>query len=138
MSNRIIAFIDGSCYPNPGGESYAGVYIPEQEKMKKIVFRTYLGNGKTSNNHAEYCAAIAALLLLDEYRDSPITIYSDSKLLVNQMNGTWGVNNGGVYLKAYQVLKKRLEMFNDIRFSWIPRERNEMADAICKGMLVRS
>jgi len=81
-------YIDGLCKPkNPGGIAAYGivVYIDDTRTYKN---KGVVGEGsKMSNNVAEYAALCSALSrLAEKYSQDPITIMSDSQLLVNQMN----------------------------------------------------
>ncbi len=79
---------------------------------------------KYSNNVCEYFALYMALfysrLQLSQSKNKIINIYSDSLLIVNQMNKKWGVNSA--------VLKKLHSCCNDIKTNniniiWISRSR---------------
>jgi len=59
----------------------------------------------------------------------------DSKLWINQLGGTWGCN-GGIYTKYYYEAKELVKQFSNIKFEWIPREKNYIADELSKrGMI---
>lgn len=129
----IEVWIDGSCYPvNPRGTACIGYVIKKKgltlAKGSKIIGK---GQGMT-NNVAEYNALIA---VLEEIRKralytEEIIIKSDSKLLVNQMNGNWKVKSHLLY-PLYREAKKRAYNYN-IKFKWIPREQNEEADEMSR------
>jgi len=80
--------------------------------------------GEPTNNELEYLALIFALEYIRgmtyNIKDG-ITIYSDSQLIVNQINGRWEVNND----KLRELHGKCLEkMDKDIHVKWIPRRTN--------------
>ncbi len=59
-----------------------------------------------TNNYAEYFCLIKALEQLEPHRDEEITVFSDSKLLVNQMKGKWKFRAGTTaekYLEAKEL-----------------------------------
>ena len=87
-----------------------------------------------SNNELEYTALVKALRWLKDnnFHSLPIVIYSDSKLVVNQMLGKWRTKSGA-YLEAHMDAKASVVGFKDIRFIWIPRERNWLADSLTRG-----
>ena len=124
-------FVDGLCEPvNPGGIACFGYVIYEGDsKLTEncgVVDTSY-----PTNNVAEYTAAIEALLWVQsQKRDDPITIFSDSQLLVYQMNGFYSVSAPRIiplYKKLSALLKNR-----KVKFRWIPREKNQEADNLSR------
>jgi ribonuclease HI len=70
---------DGACVPNPGKGGWA--YIVECRD--KVVKQRSGCVDHTTNNRMEYTAAIRGLNATDP--DAPLTIHTDSKLLINTM-----------------------------------------------------
>lgn len=133
MSDLTIeAYIDGSCWPNPNGVGRIGVFAPKQDNWKKaLLYSGYIGKGwGLSNNVVEYAAAIAALQLLSKYKN--IKIHSDSKMLVLQMSGSRGYSDG-MYIPFMNMLKQKVKSFELIKFIWIPRKVNVIADSLSKN-----
>lgn len=82
-----------------------------------------------SSNEAEYLAAIWALKKLLRIGILRLVVYSDSKVMVDQMNGLANVN--AERLKPlYEELNQLVKGFISIRFHHIHREFNRMADAL--------
>lgn len=129
----IEVFIDGCCEPiNPGGNGGAGFIV---KKDGKIIhqFSGYCGSGKEmTNNVAEYQAAYEAMIWLksNEMKDTT-TIYSDSMLVVQQLSGAWKIKKGAYLKHAIQSLQL-LKQLPQIKFEWIPREKNVEADILSK------
>ncbi|MEX2751261.1 MAG: reverse transcriptase-like protein, partial [Candidatus Freyarchaeota archaeon] len=77
-----------------------------------------VGEGEgMSNNVGEYaalCEALKALVKLDLTGDE-VLVKSDSKLLVNQMNGVWKCH-GGYYIQKYGEARELARLFKSIRF----------------------
>ncbi|KUO42993.1 MAG: hypothetical protein APU95_02585 [Hadesarchaea archaeon YNP_N21] len=125
--------VDGSCEPvNPGGIASYGYVI--YKDGKKIASNSgVVEGGPTSNNVAEYWAAIKALEWLKDNGFAPeeVVLRSDSSLMINQLEGRYKVRAWRI-LPLYQNLQKLLADFKKIRFEWIPREENEEADALSK------
>ena len=96
MAGKIEVYIDGACGPvNPGGTGSYGVYL----KYEDAVHEDWgiIGEGETmSCNVAEYAALLNALLFIDKKwgTDQDIEVYSDSQLVVNQMNRKWQIKSG--------------------------------------------
>lgn len=151
------AYIDGACEPNPGGTASYGVLvvrkapkdtiveeltevgftIPNSEYRErwKLVWESSgiagLGS-KMSNNVAEYVALIVLLGWFDNQVAENMTILSDSRLLVNQMQLNWNADSTKLYFPYYGealtlIMSERIG--NLVSFKWIPREQN-LADAL--------
>lgn len=73
---------DGACSGNPGAGGYAAL-LKNNGTVKEIAG----GFAHTTNNRMEITAAIAALEALPEKSD--VTLYSDSKYLVDAVNLGW-------------------------------------------------
>jgi ribonuclease HI len=113
-------FIDGACSGNPGPTRIA--VFSEDLKIKTI---QDTGNG--TNNRAEYQALLYALAIAQSVEDD-IVIKSDSKLVVEQVNGNWKVKDQKLIplCKDAQILiDMRKELFNaSTELEWLSRERN--------------
>ena len=138
---KIEVYYDGCCEPkNPGGNAGFGAVIfqyngREKKKIKEI--SKYWPEKETnSNNVAEYLGLISALewLIEEGYDASEIIFYGDNMMSVRQMNGQWRAKKG-MYLPLYEKAIKLKENFVDLKFEWIPREQNEIADKLSKEQL---
>jgi ribonuclease HI len=122
-------FIDGASRGNPG-DAGIGIAIFKGKELKEEICE-YLG--KKTNNEAEYYALIKALERVRSLDDPDVSIFSDSQLLVKQLQGEYKVkveNIKQLYDKA-QELAQGLSL----KFYWIPREDNAKADALAnKGI----
>lgn len=130
---------DGLCEPaykggprNPNGCACYG-YVILLENNTKVTGYDTIGAGKgMSNNVAEYTALIEALRKCIElgYGGEEIHIYSDSQLVVHQLNNSWRVKSPNII----PLWKKAMELCNnrDIKIEWIPREQNVEADALTR------
>lgn len=127
----IKAYFDGSCEPkNPGGHAHAGyVYYNMGAKKKGSVC---VGTGPAmSNNVAEWSGVIALLqdFLSCGLEKSPIEVYGDSNMVINQAMGKNSAKKkNGLYVPYYNRGMALLEKFTNINFVWIPRESNVEAD----------
>ncbi|MFA5072677.1 MAG: ribonuclease HI family protein [Nitrospirota bacterium] len=125
MAKELIMYTDGASRNNPG-EAGAGVHIMENNKPV-IQLARYLG--KTTNNIAEYSAAIMGLEYAVQHVATRVTLLADSELLVKQLNGQYKVKNEGLkplYLQA----KKLMAHIGSVEVQYIPREMNREADAL--------
>lgn len=79
---EISVYVDGSGIPNSG----YGYFVKETGES------FYEKKPELTNNQAEYMAIISALNKFVDSNDK-ITIYSDSKNTVNQLNHEFAINN---------------------------------------------
>lgn len=90
-----------------------------------------------SNNVSEYLSIIAGMEYLVEMgleKTSGITFYGDSKLVIEQMSGRWGIKEGA-YKTYAQYAKKLVWKFRSPIFTWIPREENTRCDSLSRKTL---
>lgn len=131
---EIKVHFDGACEPfNPGGRMGFGVHISTGDKVLHTHSEQTDFDPKNTNNVAEYRALNIALqwLLENDYSGEEISVFGDSALVINQMNGTWRAR-GGRYFSEYLQAQKIRELFSDITFTWVRREYNDVADRLSK------
>lgn len=121
-----LAYIDGASHGNPG-EAGIGVVIYNEKREPLRAFGYFLG--KLTNNMAEYMALILALMALRDLGAEAATIYSDSELLVRQLNGEYRVKNERL-LPFYLEVKFFLRSFQEVKFCHLNREENKLADRL--------
>jgi len=82
-----------------------------------------------TNNIAEYEACIMGIEEAIDVRIKNIEIYGDSALVINQIKGKWETHHLG--LVPYRDYARRLlTFFNKVELHHIPRDENQMADAL--------
>ena len=113
---KLKIYTDGACRGNPGICAIAFMILDNENRTVKT-YSEYIGTG--TNNQAEYKALINALESA-KYFGNELECYSDSKLLVNQMNGEWKVKhpNMKILWKTAIALK---DTFHHISFTYVPR-----------------
>jgi len=130
----ITVYVDGLTEPvNPGGVGTIGFAVYRDGERLHREARV-IGEGPTiSNNRAEYEALNGALQWLLEHGLSAeeVEVHSDSRLLVNQMQGRWAVK-GGLYMAAHERAKILASRFPRLSIRWVPREENEEADSLSR------
>ena len=85
--------------------------------------------GEATNNEAEYYAVIDGLKAAAEWRPDRLEVYLDSKLVVEQLKGTYRVKEPR--LKAlHRTAKELLDRFGDYEVKHVDREHNKGADAL--------
>ncbi|XP_025983901.1 uncharacterized protein [Glycine max] len=109
-----------------------GVYAGEACRVRKegtgIPFTIRLGFDCT-NNIAEYEACALGIQAVIDFKVKLLKVYGDSALVIHQLRGEWETRDHK--LIPYQAyIKKLTEFFDDIFFHHIPREENQMANAL--------
>ena len=118
------AWVDGASRGNPG-ESGFGLVFQLGDTTQEIC--GFLG--RTTNNVAEYAALIAALALAGRHGLEALTVYSDSQLLVRQLEGAYKVKAPHlvpIFLKVLE-LRRKIPTF---AIHHVPREQNREADSL--------
>ena len=130
----IKAWTDGSCRAN--GTKYAVSAIGFVAfKDETELFRGGKTTGYNTNNEAEYSAILNVLQRLVDKRDELIWIYCDSALVVNQLNGAWKVKDSRMkHLRDLILTYIHIQNFKEVRFTWIPREQNKIANDIAQAL----
>lgn len=131
---------DGGALNNPGPAASAFVlYIDDKE-----VYSEGKEIGSATNNDAEYTALINALKKVKEMQNSntlqgveKISVFADSSLVVNQMNGLWKVKHAPIQKYVFEVHALENEIGLPISYTYVPREENTVADGLVKKALGR-
>ena len=126
MTSVLRLHVDGASRGNPG-EAGFGVQVCEGDGRELAGLYGYLG--KTTNNVAEYQALLHALRFALERGAREIEVFSDSELLVRQIEGRYRVKNAGLR-PLFQEAKALLARFQRARLTHVPREQNRQADAL--------
>ena len=109
---EISVYVDGSGGPNSG----FGYFVKETGES------FYEKKSDLTNNQAEYLAIISALNKFVDSNDE-ITIYSDSKNTVYQLNHDFAINKEELRTfarEAWALIAK----FSKLKLQWIPRNEN--------------
>ncbi len=127
--SKIRIYTDGASSGNPG-PSGIGVVIEFDGRTVEISRSI----GKGTNNVAEYRALIAGLEKARELSGgSPkdVEIFSDSELLVRQLNGIYRVKDLNLR-RLWEKVNELLKGFRSYRIIHISREENMRADELAK------
>jgi ribonuclease HI len=123
-------YTDGACSNNPGPGG-AGAVLLSNIQEPTATLSNYLGDDCT-NNVAEYTAIIQALEIWGQ-ASQEVTIYTDSKLIVEQIYGRWKVK--APHLQSLHVrLADLLSNASSWSLIWVKghvgNPFNEMADRL--------
>lgn len=129
--SEVNLYTDGGSRGNPGPSASGFVILNMQDKplYKKGVYL-----GVTTNNQAEYNALKLGLDECFKRGAKIINVYMDSLLIINQMNGSYKIKNREL-LPINQEVKAGLSRFKKVKFTYIPRELNQQADAMVNEAL---
>lgn len=125
--------IDGASRGNPGPAASAAIFRRDGTVVKRAA--RVIGN--ETNNVAEYRALLGALRYLPAIRKSgePVEILSDSKLVVEQVNGRWECGAEHLVSLCNEAMSLLTEAGGGVTLRWIPREQNRDTDALCNRAL---
>ncbi len=126
----LIIYTDGVSRGNPGD---AGIGVILKDSSGKVIDEIGRYIGIATNNIAEYSALVAALKSAVKHKARSIEIFSDSELMVKQMNGEYRVKDGDIavlFKEAQTFLKKVKGQGSRVVFTHIPREENKEADKL--------
>lgn len=133
---KLELYFDGAYRSNYDEEEYGCGWLIK-ENGKTILQRSFGGvyPTKGSNNLAEYDAVYDALKFIanSEMTFDRLTIYGDSRLVINQLKGHWMIKEGRYKETAIKVKEMLQQDFhNNVKFKWIRRESNIEADTLSK------
>ncbi|MFO0805582.1 MAG: ribonuclease HI family protein [Gemmataceae bacterium] len=130
MSDSATIHIDGASRGNPGPAAFA--FVIARTGLPPVEEAATLGN--TTNNVAEYTALVRALEAAADLGLQRVSVFSDSELLVKQMNGEYRVKHPDL-LPLYQDARELVKEFESVSISHVRREQNKRADALCNEAL---
>lgn len=122
----IEVYCDGGARGNPGPAAYGFVVKAGGQPIK----REGKAIGIATNNFAEYTAVIAALKwLVQDYQGQDLNFFLDSKLAVSQLSGLYKIKSATIRNLVFEI-KTQESKFGQIRYNYIPREKNKEADRL--------
>ncbi len=143
--SKVEIYTDGCCHGNPGKGGYGVILSYEKENGDIFEKEISAGYENTTNNRMELLAAIVGLEALK--RPCDVSLYSDSKYLVDAFNQKWinsWVKNNWNRPKTGPVknvdLWKRLLKVKEqhkVKFIWVKghsdNEKNERCDLLANA-----
>ena len=130
-TEHITFYIDGASRGNPGKASI-GVVMMNSHGQIIDELKRYIG--ETTNNMAEYQALIEALAEGKRVGSTKVQVFSDSELMVRQLNGVYKVRDAKL-LDLYKEAKLLISGFEDFKIDHITRDKNSRADALANEAL---
>ena len=122
---KVVAYIDGAARGNPGPAG-AGAFFPGDGEPSRELFEAL---GRATNNEAEYRALLLALGEAERRGATEVSIFSDSLLLVEQVNGRYRIKAENLKPLAREALV-RAKAFRKFSIAHVRREQNRQADRL--------
>lgn len=134
-SPKIIMYTDGSSLGNPGPGGYGTLLLFEN-------FRKELSAGYrlTTNNRMELMAVIAGLEAL-KHKNTDVTIYTDSRYIVDAVEKGWLINwirirfknkkNSDLWLRFYDLYQ-----LHRVKFIWVKGHASIPGNERCDQLAV--
>jgi ribonuclease HI len=155
---EIYVNVDASCKNEKSKSASIGIgvslsVIEEEGRTEKISYGEFIGYG--TSNDGEWLALVdgikqATIYFMQNFKGSvnitpsintgytksvcSITIYSDSKLVVNQVNGTFSIKQPKFeeYYDKFMYWLDCLPDGVDVKVVWVERNKNKRADELSR------
>ena len=125
-------YTDGAARGNPGPAAYAFLFVHND-----IIIHNGFGYiGTATNNTAEYKAIINGLRAAEKFHTGHLQVFSDSNLVVQQINKKWKINYphlSEMCNEVYQLCQK----YEKVEFFHVTRKNPyiQKCDALCNSQL---
>lgn len=126
-------YSDGASRKNPGPAAVGMVFLTEKgdfiAEHRECI-------GICTNNEAEYGAIIRALELGSTYCRKKVNVFSDSELVINQLNGTYAIKKPNLK-KLFREVKGMERYYEQVNYNHAPRTNKHIdyADKLCNQAL---
>lgn len=124
--SEVTVYTDGASRGNPGLAGIGLVFFGSDGQEIKRVHR-FLGT--TTNNVAEYIALLTALEQAQAMNIGRLNVFSDSELMVRQMNGEYRVRDEKL-VPLYEQVWQLASRLQKVTYTHVPRGRNKIADQL--------
>lgn len=123
-ANSVTINVDGASRGNPGP---AGIGHCIHDNSGNIIEKDGEFVGFATSRVAEYLAMRKGIDRAIELGYKTARFYSDSLMVVNQLNGIFTVKNQDI-LPIYDDIIQKIENFEAVTFTHVPRSQNTIAD----------
>jgi phosphoribosylglycinamide formyltransferase-1 len=128
---EVIIYTDGASRGNPGPAA-AGFILTDSKGVQLQAKAFFLG--RNTNNVAEYTAIVKALEAVKTTGAKSLMVFSDSELLVRQINGRYKVKSEQIR-PLFQQAVELLGRFENWKIQHVTREKNKEADKLVNQAL---
>jgi ribonuclease HI len=129
---KLALYVDGASSGNPGP---AGIGVRILDDAGIVLWERSASIGQATNNEAEYQALIRGLEDARERHPTceKIIVYSESQLVVQQVNGRWKVKSSDL-LRLCNAARCLLWIEGrSADLVWIPRDQNTEAERLAQA-----
>lgn len=130
---KLSIYSDGAARGNPGPAGVGVVIKRGSHTLAEV--SDFIG--RATNNIAEYLAFIRGLEEALVLGANKVECFSDSELLVKQINGEYKVKNEGL-IPLYHHIKSLIKKFKSFTVSHTLREENKHADKLANEGIDKS
>ncbi len=131
QTKKITIYTDGGSRGNPGPAA-AGFILAEPDGNQLQAKALFLG--QATNNVAEYTAIIKALEAAKQIGAKQLMVFSDSELLVKQINGQYKVKSEQIRPLFRQTIDL-INEFEECKVKHVTRDKNKQADELVNQAL---
>ena len=122
----VIVRCDGGARGNPGP---AGIGVSIETPRGRVLAEIAEPLGIATNNVAEYTAVLRGLERAAELGAKDVAVISDSKLLIEQLNGNYRVKKPTLQ-RLHEQVRGVAKAFRRVTYEHVRREENRRADAL--------
>lgn len=124
--------VDGASRGNPGPSAVAWIIQHDESIVDEGA--EFVGEG--TNNRAEWIALTRGLERAREqdWVDRNLTVQGDSELVIKQITGVYRCRDEDLR-RWFDKASGLIDHFEEVGFEHIPREQNELADALANEVL---
>jgi ribonuclease HI len=131
---EVLVYCDGGSRGNPGPSAIGAVVWDTSIEPHRRLATVSERIGVTTNNVAEYRALISGLEAAAPFRARRVRVRADSKLVVEQVKGTWKVKQPHLR-PLLEAARKLLSGYDEVDLQHVPRAENTDADALVNAAL---
>ena len=117
-------FVDGA---SSGSGARVGIVAITPKGIK--LERSFRLGFKASNNEAEYEALLAGLKVVSDLGAKEVEVYSDSRLVVNQVQGRFEAKDPRM-IRYLRLVKQTMDHFLNVKMVQVVRGQNRHTDSL--------
>lgn len=127
-------YTDGACAPNPGSGAIGAIVLDENGQERETCSE-YISD-ETTSNRAEYKALIRGLELAAGVCTWKAICFSDSSLMIKQLNRNWRIRNKEL-LELNKEVRVIAGLFKEVKYRFASRDNPHIkkADRLAKEAL---
>ena len=128
-------WFDGGCRPNPGPAASAAIVRDMNGHTLRHCGRAH---EHATVNVAEWTGFIMGLEAARDLGATEVYAFGDSKLVIEQFSGRYAIHAEDLRPLALAASSVAQTFPGGVTATWVPRERNAAADAICNAVMART